>query len=249
MARCPFAVWRPLPENANADKIVPRVVILHTAVANVPSLFGFFAKLSETKESHFYVASNGVIEQYMDTERQADANREANDFAISVENQDNAANPIQPMTPEQLDANIRLFRWCSDVHPTIKRQRCEKWDGSGYGYHTMWGAPSRWTPVAGKTCPAPARIDQFNKIMIPALTSPGRESEKEWPYMDDVAFVRHMIVEYLGRRIKTQAELDAHVFFVAANGRAKFLTNLADSPEAVAYLKAKNKVFGFADRA
>lgn len=248
MAKCPFAVWRPLPENATADAIDPRVVILHTAVANVPSLYGFFGQMSETKESHFFVASNGVIEQYMDTERQADANRYANRFAISVENQDNAKNPIVPMTPDQLDANIRLFRWCSDTHTKIKRQRCDRWDGSGYGYHTMWGAPSQWTPVEGKSCPAPERIRQFEEIMIPALTGAGRESEKEWPYMDDIAFARHMIVEYLGRTVKTQAEIDAHVYYIALHGRASFLTNLADSAESKAYRTAVNRHFGFADR-
>lgn len=181
MAKCPFAVWKPLPENKTADEIDPRIVILHTAVANVPSLFGFFGKVEETKESHFFISSQGVIEQYMDTERQADANRNANDFAISVENQDNAKNPIAPMSDKQLEANIKLFRWCSDVHPKIKRQRCDKWNGSGYGYHSMWGAPSQWTPVKGKTCPGSARIAQFEKIMIPALIAPysgdGEEDE------------------------------------------------------------------------
>lgn len=169
--RCPFAVWKPLPENNTADRIDPRIVILHTAVANVTTLYGYFSRLDETLESTFFINNFGIIEQYMDTERQADANRYANDFAISVENQDNAANPIAPMTPAQLDANIRLFRWCSDVHPKIKRQRCDRWDGSGYGYHTMWGAPSMWTPVS-KSCPSPARIKQFEEIMIPSLVAP-----------------------------------------------------------------------------
>ena len=81
--------------------------------------------------------------------------------------------------------------------------------------------------------------------MIPTLL--GSDSE-EWPYMDDIAFVRHMVIEYLGRRVKTQVEIDAHVYFIALNGRAAFLTNLADSPESVAYRRAVNKVFGFADR-
>lgn len=66
--------------------------------------------------------------------------------------------------------------------------------------------------------------------------------------MDDIAFARHMIVEYLGRTVKTQAEIDAHVYYIALHGRASFLTNLADSAESKAYRTAVNRHFGFADR-
>lgn len=73
--------------------------------------------------------------------------------------------------------------------------------------------------------------------------------EKEWPYMDDVAFIRHMLVTYLGRRAKTQAEIDMHVYFKAQHGDAAWITMLADSDESVAYRKKVNAHFGFPDRA
>lgn len=235
--RCPFAVWRPLPENATADRIDPRIVILHTAVANVPSLYGFFANIHETLESTFFVASNGVIEQYMDTERQADANRDANDFAISVENQDNAANPIHPMTPEQLEANIRLFRWCSDVHPKIKRQRCDKWNGSGYGYHTMWGAPSHWTPYV-KTCPAPSRIKQFEEIMIPALVTPSFEEDDEMlsgydKSPEDVAraTIRELCDVHWGKHAMSVEEQSALLKLWKDQGREAMMVKLLDDAQ------------------
>lgn len=246
MAICPFTEWRPLPENKTADHIDPRVAILHTAVSNARSLWSFFNSPGENLETHFYVRSDGTAEQYLDTDRQADGNRDANDFAVSVENQDNAASPIVPMTDAQLAMNIRIFSWLSDVHPKIKRQRCDRWDGSGYGYHTMWGAPSHWTPVVGKTCPSPSRIKQFEEIMIPTLLG---FDDEEWPYMDNVAFVRDAFIRYLGRRVTSQTELDMHVIFLAQNGQARFLTNLADSTESVAYRKKVNEFFGFPNRA
>lgn len=178
MARCPFAIWKPLPENATADEIDPRVAILHTAVSQALSLYPYFVRPEITVETHFYTRFDGVIEQYMDTERQADGNRDANEFSVSLENQDNAVNPIAPMTEAQLRSDIKLFSWLSDVHPKIKRQRCDRWDGSGYGYHSMWGAPSHWTPVAGKTCPGAARIKQFEEIMLPALIVPVSAQKK-----------------------------------------------------------------------
>lgn len=74
------------------------------------------------------------------------------------------------------------------------------------------------------------------------------DDEKEWPYMDDVAFIRHMLVTYLGRRAQTQKEIDMHVYFKATNGDAAWLTMLADSDESVAYRTKVNAHFGFPDR-
>lgn len=246
MARCPFAVWKPLPENQTQPRIVPRVAIVHTAVSSAPSLFPYFSNPDVKVETHFYILLNGVIEQYMDTLVRADGNLDASDFANSIENQDNAKNPIIPMSDAQLNSNIRLLDWLQR-HPDhrIERQRCPRWDGSGFGYHTMWGAPSHWTNVAGKTCPAPARIKQFEEIMIPTLMG---FDEMEWPYMDGVAFVRDAFIRYLGRRVASQKELDMHVVFLAQNGQARFLTNLADSDESVAYRKKVNEHFGFPNR-
>lgn len=237
MAKCPFAIWRPLPENAYADLIDPRIVILHTAVSSASSLFPYFSRDDVKVETHFYVRSDGKIEQYLDTTRQADGNRDANDFAISVENQDNAKDPILPMTPNQLIANIDLFRWLSDVHPKIKRQRCDRWDGSGYGYHSMWGAPSRWTPSAGKTCPTPARIKQFNDVMIPVLTSPVplvQEDEDMLPGFDksaeDVAraTVRELCDTHWGKGIMNAEDQNFLVNIWKNSGREALMIRILD---------------------
>ena len=130
-------------------------------------------------ESHFGVGCNkcpagdGAIWQWMDTNKRADANLDANGFAISVETCDHYTggtytNP--PLTDKQIDAWINIGLWAAKYH-NIPRRRCDAWNGSGMGYHSMWGAPSHWTPSAGKTCPNPTRIKQFNEEVLPGIIS------------------------------------------------------------------------------
>ena len=66
MARCPFAVWRPMPYGSY---LMPNPVRanLHTAVSSASSLYSYFATRSGKVHSHFYVAKDGTIEQYRDT--------------------------------------------------------------------------------------------------------------------------------------------------------------------------------------
>jgi hypothetical protein len=40
------------------------------------------------------------------------------------------------------------------------------WNGAGVGYHTLFGAPGAWTPVA-KSCPGPKRKVQFHDWLVP----------------------------------------------------------------------------------
>ena len=167
MALCPFAVKRLLPENATSARTDPDQVILHTAV-DAPgdtSLYGYFARTDVTLESTFFVKNDGTIEQYMDTTRQADANRYANNRAISIETEDDGRPDIKPWSAAQLAALVRLIDWICDTHPKVLRRQCPAWDQAGIGYHSMWGSPSEWTPVAGKSCPGAARIPQVPGII------------------------------------------------------------------------------------
>jgi hypothetical protein len=164
MARCPFAVWRPLPEQgrqrATEEK---RLAILHSADGAALSLYGFFLNSTDL-ESHFMVGTNGVIEQYLDTDQRADANRFANDEAISIETGDNGDPDNQRWNPVQEAAIVRLLDWICDTHPLIIRDTATGVDGRGIGYHTQFGAPSRWTPIA-KSCPGRVRKTQVPGII------------------------------------------------------------------------------------
>lgn len=168
MAWCPFAIKRPLSENHTQGRIKPRAVVLHTAVSSADSLYNFFQYNSDL-ESHFYVSEEGRIEQYMDTEIMADANKNANSFAVSIETEDGAK--IRPWTPVQLDALVRLVTWICDTHGIPKRQIPTAY-GSGIGWHVQFGAPGPWTPVA-KSCPGQPRIDQTRNELIPRVARGG----------------------------------------------------------------------------
>lgn len=164
MAIYPKAVNKLLPENASQPRITPRAVILHSA-AGRGSLYGFF-KNSSSLESHFWVSEKGVVEQYIDTTVRADANRNANSFAVSIETE-SSPSATEPWTSAQVTAIIALCDWLCSTHG-IPRKQIESATGSGIGWHIMFGAPGPWTPVA-KSCPGPARIIQARNVIIPAV--------------------------------------------------------------------------------
>lgn len=123
------------------------------------SLYGYFGRADVSVESHFFVRLDGTIEQYIDTNVRADANRYANVRAVSIETEDEGNPNQRPWSQAQQDALVRLMDWLCEVH-SVPRKQCPAWDAPGIGWHSMWGAPSNWTPATGKTCPGNARIPQ-----------------------------------------------------------------------------------------
>lgn len=199
---CPFASWRPLPEATSQPPITPRVVIFHTMVGSLAGTERHFRDQTGI-ESHFGLGGptdgpdlDGALWQWMDLGRQADANLNANDFAISIETSD-GGDPDRPWSPKQLATLVRLGNWLAD-HFGIPRHQCPAWDRSGFGWHVMFGAPGPWTPVA-KTCPGPVRIRQLREIVFPAIFA-GRQLEE-----DDMPYTEAQLTE-----IAYQGALDGH---------------------------------------
>lgn len=168
MALCPFASHLLLPESKSQPGIVARAVILHSA-AGRGSLHQFFLK-SSNLESHFWVAEDGRIEQYIDTAVRADANLKANSFAVSIETE-SSPQATERWGPAQAAAIVKLLGWICDEH-RIPKRLVPSWDGSGIGYHIQFGAPGPWTPV-NKSCPGPARIEQARNEIIPTVARGG----------------------------------------------------------------------------
>lgn len=215
MARCPFAKQRFLePENSRARRIIPRAVILHTAVdAPGPTDLGnYFDSETVGAESTFFVHLDGTIDQFMDTEREADANGSADKFAISVETEDDSARrgpDILPWSPAQRDALVRLIDWCCTTHKIPRRRATSSYlpGAEGIACHSQpmrerfdGTAHNPWTAFQGKTCPGDARWKQYPSIVerVIALATttptpspaPGDEdvSYSKWSKADKDAF-------------------------------------------------------------
>lgn len=169
-----------LSENKTEPLIDPTQIILHTAVdAPGPTdLYMFFEK-SSNLESHFFIQLDGTAIQYMDTNRQADANRSANVRAVSIETEDEGDG--RPWTAAQVTSIKRLGEALMQAHPKITRRVCPAHDASGWGYHVMFGAPGPWTPVS-KTCPGGARIHQFNTDIYTWLKGGNNPGVDDLPY-------------------------------------------------------------------
>jgi hypothetical protein len=165
-----------LPEWNSQPHITPVLILDHTIVGSALGAYYMFRDVSSL-ESHFIIrgrqsgSQDGHIWQLMDTGREAHANYHANNKAVSIETEDNGAAPIEPWSRAQLESLTWLHNKLQRVHPSIKRLEARDCDGPGLGYHAKLGAPSCWTPSAGKTCPGPARISQWRSILLPAFLS------------------------------------------------------------------------------
>jgi len=194
MAWYPAATQKPIAPGPTDPKIKPRVVILHVDAGNAESLYGWFNGPSGGVESHFFVKKTGEVEQYRDTSIQADANTDANDFAISIETQGFAAGE---WTPAQLASIKALILWCHTTHgiPLVKVQT---WDGSGIGYHTLF--PGSWDK-RGASCPGPDRIKQFNNVLVPWMAT-GEEDDMAMTPEERDAFISDIADEVLKRPVR-----------------------------------------------
>jgi hypothetical protein len=157
-------------------------------VGTLPSVDHYFRGGSGGIEAHFGVGGpwegahyDGLVYQWRDTAEQADANYHANNFAISIETSD-GGDPNHPWTAKQLDSLIRLGRWARKTH-NIPARQVRSWDDGGFGWHAMWGAPSEWTPAAGKTCPGSVRIHQLKTVVFPNVFAATYSSPEEDPLM------------------------------------------------------------------
>lgn len=170
MSRYPGATWKPLPQNATQSRITPTVVVFHsTAGGSMQSAENVFKDTTRGTEAHFVVGYDGEIWQFMDTSVRADAQWDANGYAVSIETLSNVA-ASDPWTTAQLAALTKLGRWLLATHKGIGRRICRTPTDPGFGYHRLFQS---WNQSA-HSCPGNARVAQFPKLVqsILAPTSP-----------------------------------------------------------------------------
>lgn len=169
MAIFPGAIYQPINLGSNpARRQKGGRFILHVAVSNAQSL-----KPWNDNTWHFYVAKNGQIFQYVDTDYRAYCNRDANYEAVSVETAGGVTNADrEPWTHEQLVSLAAIARWLHEtegipldlIPDSLKGRR-------GIGYHRQgidpWRAPGGelWSASRGKICPGAGKIAQIPQML------------------------------------------------------------------------------------
>lgn len=227
---CPFAGQELLPESSTQPHITPRVVILHS-VSGYGDPYKFFRD-SSNLESHFWVGSDGRIEQFMDTNTKADANFHANGFAVSIETESSVA-ATEPWTPSQIASIEKLVDWLCTVH-SIPRVLCPTWDGAGIGWHIQFGSPGQWTPVS-KSCPGPARIEQVKNVIIPAVAAIGAGGTPAQPGTDQGELTVAQINDLMTALDMIHKDVIQHTDEI----KAGVLTEIAEARKDFADLKAE----------
>jgi len=217
MARYPKAAWRPIPENNTQSRINPRALILHTAVSNGSSLYGFWTSSgSAGVESHFYLQKDGDFEQYLDTTRRADCQRDGNSFGVSVETWDGYGAvwtrdaDLPAWTTAQCNALVDLMVWMHRTHGLPLRVS-RYWNDSGVAWHNKYiGSPG--FAAGPRTCPGARRIRQIPSLIERAkrVVAGGGAEEDEM----SAAEVNKIIdaIEKLGTRVdKLEGRVDERV--------------------------------------
>jgi hypothetical protein len=167
--RYPGATWKPLPQNARQPHIVPTTIVLHsTAGGTLASNWALFdSTAAHGDESHFVVGYDGTVWQVMDTAVRADAQWDANNFAVSIETLSNPK-ASDAWSPLQMTALTALVRWLLGTHSSIPHHACTSWNGGGIGYHRQF---VQWNHN-GHTCPGDARVRQFPTLVAAAVAAP-----------------------------------------------------------------------------
>jgi hypothetical protein len=155
MPLAPFANQRPVDSHGGPlrTNLGP---VLHVQVGN-NSPFGTFAKKSNKKSSHFWVAKNGNIEQYVDTDTQAWAQADGNSSYCSIETE---GYPDEPLTDKQIESVAKILAWGSLHHPWML-EVANTSGRSGLGWHGMGG--KAWGNHPG--CPGDKRRAQRQAIV------------------------------------------------------------------------------------
>lgn len=188
MAIYPGAKKRLIPK-WNKVKITRwRRMNLHVAVSEASSLYGMFSR-SNSACSHFYVANDGTVEQYIDTAYRSASDMNGNDSTISVETQGGVRNPDgEPWTDAQVEALTKLWKWARETHD-IKNQVAKNTqtneNSAGLSWHRLGvegnfaGRPGilstsykpggiKYSSARGKICPGDAKILQIPGIWAAA---------------------------------------------------------------------------------
>lgn len=204
MARMADATWQPKAISGRSLRRKGRCVVYHVAVSEAQSLMP-----GPDADWHFYVARDGHIYQYIDTDFQAWATRDANPTAIAVETQGGVTNSQgEPWSDAALLSLARIAKWANETEGIpLRLMTSSLATEKGLGWHRLGCDPYRvsggelWSSAYGKVCPGDAKIAQMPEVLRLAL-----ESEDDMPSADEV--VDALLGRVLTLPDKSKARLD-----------------------------------------
>jgi N-acetylmuramoyl-L-alanine amidase-like protein len=156
--------------------------------AGTGSLYGFF-NASGRSSSHFWVSYTGVVEQYVDTDRAAEADLDGNDATISIETEGGTGSTAdtEQWTQAQVDAIVSLVAWITETHgiPRVWVENAHSGNSGsrGIGVHRhgidgnfpslpdiragrkQRGGGMHYSNSTGKLCPGGGKIQQVPYII------------------------------------------------------------------------------------
>jgi peptidoglycan hydrolase-like protein with peptidoglycan-binding domain len=161
MARFDCAAWRPIAANTGGP-LDPIGLVLHHAVAD-GSLWAFFDSPAAEVSAHFWVARDGTVEQYVDSETVAWHGMALNARYCGVETEGctEAPNYAEPMTGAMVAGLARLYAEGAARHgwPNALADA----DGQpGLGYHRM---------AVATACPCDVRLSRRPDILGQAFAA------------------------------------------------------------------------------
>jgi hypothetical protein len=161
MARCPFAVWRGSPNfNPVGLTAQPRGVVFHVEAGTEAGTVAVFSRADWQASSHFGVAKDGSIDQFVDTQDRAWAEGSGNTYWWAIEHEGQSG---EALTPAQIEADARIIAWLRTIEP-FPLQLTDDPNGTGLGWHGMgaqgWGGH---TQCPGEPIKA-NRQDVINRI-------------------------------------------------------------------------------------
>lgn len=194
MARYPGAIWKPI----TADKLygpgirppltVWNRVNIHSTASTASSQFNYFNR-SGIPDSHFHVAYDGVVEQYVDTDMQAFADLDGSDATISIETQGvSESTGDEEWRSAQAEAIAKLIAWIMETHPIPRKLAIDSKIGTsshGLSWHRLGidgnfpalpsiqagrlqrGGGMHYSEDFGKVCPGYKRITQIFSTVWP----------------------------------------------------------------------------------
>ena len=228
----PGAVWKPVPSHSGAMNAHTGLVLHVQQGDNSP--YGWFSVPEHKASSHWWVAKDGTLEQYVDSDDTAWAQAAGNGTWNSVETEGYDA---EPLTTAQVQTLAHLYAWGHKVYawPLVVSESVTT---AGFGWHGMGGLS--WGGHLG--CPGDIRKAQRATILY--LTTLTLAPPQGVPDMDDLTFIRWAYLEYLCREPDAQGFANNNTFLTNGGTRNNLIAQLVDSPEGQKVLAAKRKLLG-----